>query len=247
MTDFGRRELLVGGAVAMGAIGTARAADGHGAAPAAPSHGTGHAAPAGAMTPDAALALLMEGNRRFLADQVAPHEFYNRTRRLHVAKGQSPFAICICCSDSRVSPELLFERGLGELFIIRVAGNTVDTAGMGSIEYAVEHLHAPLIVVMGHERCGAVGAACSVVTENASFPGSIGPMVEPIVPAALAVRDQPGDFVDNAVRANVRRVVHHLRFGPDPLLREPMAQGKLKVVGAYYDLDTGAVDFFDRA
>jgi carbonic anhydrase len=141
---------------------------------------------------------------------------------------------------------LLFGRGLGELFIIRNAGNTVDTVALGSVEYAVGVLKTPLVVVMGHERCGAVAAAAQVVTENATFPGQIGRMIEPIIPAVLQARGQPGDLVDNAVRANVRRVVEYLRKQTDPLMQEPLRAGRLKVVGAYYDLDTGAVDFFDR-
>ena len=98
---------------------------------------------------------------------------------------------------------------------------------------------------MGHESCGAVDAATKVVTENATFPGSIGPMVEPIIPAVLSARNEPGDLLDNSVRANVRRVVNQLRNQTDPLLLEPQREGRLWVVGAYYDLDEGAVDFFD--
>ncbi len=143
-------------------------------------------------------------------------------------------------------PELLFGRGLGELFVIRNAGNTVDTVALGSIEYAVAVLNVPLVVVMGHESCGAVKAATEVVTDNATFPGSIGPMIEPIIPAVLSVRDKEGDLLDNSVRANVSRVVRQLRQHTDPILLEPQQAGKLKVVGAYYDLDDGRVDFFDR-
>lgn len=197
------------------------------------------------LTADQALQLLIDGNRNFLND-VPSSGPVNRARRLEIAKGQAPFAAYVTCSDSRVSPEILFGRGLGELFIIRNAGNTVDTVAMGSIEYAVAELKVPLIVVMGHEKCGAVDAACKVVTEDASYPGSIGPMVEPIIPAALAARKQPGDFLDNAIRANVRRVVKQLRTGAGPLLLDPQREGRLKVVGAYYDLDDGSVDFFDR-
>lgn len=151
-------------------------------------------------------------------------------------------AAMVTCSDSRVPPEPLFDRGLGELFIIRNAGNTVDTLALGSIEYAVAELKTPLVVVMGHESCGAVAAAAKVVTENANYPGAIGSMAEPIIPAVLAARSEPGD---NSVRANVRRVVSQLRNNTDPLLPEPQRDGRLWVVGAYYDLDEGAVDLFD--
>ena len=168
-----------------------------------------------------------------------------RTRSLALARGQQPFAAYVTCSNSRVPPELLFGRGLGELFIIRNAGNTVDTVALGSIEYAVAVLKTPLVVVMGHESCGAVKAATEVVTDNATFPGSIGPMVEPIIPAVLQARGEAGNLLDNSIRANVRRVVRQLREQTDPLLLEPQQAGKLWVVGAYYSLETGAVDFFD--
>lgn len=209
----------------------------------------GAAAPAGKgtnLTADQALALLKEGNRRFIADQPARGPL-SRARRLAIAKGQQPFAVLISCSDSRVGPEQLFGRGLGELFIVRNAGNTVaSNQSMGSVEYAVAELGVPLVVVLGHQRCGAVAAAASVVQQNSVYPGSIGRMVEPIVPAALSVRGKPGDFVENAVRENVRRVVRDLRTSVEPMLLDPQKTGRLKVVGAYYDLDTGVVDFFDE-
>jgi carbonic anhydrase len=144
-----------------------------------------------------------------------------------------------------VPPELLFGRGLGELFIVRNAGNTIDTVARGSIEFAVAVLNVPLIVVMGHEACGAVKAAVSVVESNARFPGSIGTMLEPIIPAVLEARNLEGDPTDNAVRSNVRRVVRALREASAPILLSPLAEGRLKIVGAYYSLSTGAVEFFD--
>ncbi|HSF46884.1 MAG TPA: carbonic anhydrase, partial [Burkholderiales bacterium] len=155
--------------------------------------------------------------------------------------------ILVGCSDSRVSPELLFDTGLGELFIVRNAGNTVDTVALGSIQYGVAVLGVPLILVLGHERCGAVEAALAVVEKSATFPGSIGQMVEPIVPAVLkaktAGKTKGEDLLDECVRENVRRVVTRLRTS-EPLLIEPLRAGKLKVVGARYDLDDGKVDFF---
>lgn len=198
-----------------------------------------------ALSPDEALELLIEGNRNFLNDvpTAAP---IGRERRLEIAQGQAPFAAYVTCSDSRVSPEILFGRGLGELFIIRNAGNTVDTVALGSIEFAAAELGVPLIVVMGHESCGAVKAAKAVVDDNATFPGSIGRMIEPIIPAVLEVRGREGDMLDHAIRANVSRVVKQLRNSADPLLLDPQKAGRLKVVGAHYYLDTGAVDFFDR-
>jgi carbonic anhydrase len=195
------------------------------------------------LSPDQALASLKEGNERFVANPAACFEKLAERRR-EIALGQAPFAAVVACSDSRVPPELLFGRGLGELFVIRDAGNTVDTVGLGSIQYAVEHLGAPLIVVLGHRRCGAVQAAIAVVKDNASFPGSIGQMVEPIVPAVLKAQGVSGDLLENAVRENVRRTVTRLRTSPEPILMEPLHEGRLRIVGARYDLDDGRVDWF---
>jgi carbonic anhydrase len=198
-----------------------------------------------ALSPDEALALLIEGNNAFLRDELRVPDL-SAARRLSLAAGQAPFCAYVTCSDSRVPPELLFGRGLGELFIIRNAGNTVDTVAMGSIEYAVAVLGVPLVVVLGHEACGAVKAAMSVVEKNARFPGAIDNMIEPIIPAVLEARSQPGDAVENAVKQNVRRVVEVLRKESDPIMLRPQSEGRVKVVGAYYHLDTGRVDFFDR-
>ncbi|MER2266897.1 carbonic anhydrase [Methylobacterium oxalidis] len=197
------------------------------------------------LSPDQALALLKQGNQSFTTDAPFRREASDRDRRIEIARGQTPFVVLVGCSDSRVPPELLFGRGLGELFIVRNAGNTVDTTAMGSIEYGVVELGVPLVVVLGHEKCGAVQAAVSVVTDNAVFPGSIGKMIEPIVPAVLRARGQPGDFLDNAVRENVRRTVQRLRTA-EALLVDPIRAGKLKIVGARYDLDDGSVDFFEE-
>ena len=198
-----------------------------------------------ALDPDQALELLKQGNRDFLANRPYLADTGN-LRRLELAKGQAPFVAYVSCSDSRVPPEVLFGRGLGEMFIVRNAGNTVDTVALGSIEFAVGVLGVPLVVVMGHEACGAVKAAIDVVEKNAKFPGSIGTMIEPIIPAVLAARGQPGDKVEQAIRANVRRQVERLRAAAEPILLDPQRQGRVKVVGAYYDLDTGRVDFFDE-
>ena len=201
-----------------------------------------------ALTPDEALNLLKEGNKKFLADSPVTAAV-GRQRRLEIARSQTPFAVLVSCSDSRVPPETLFGRGLGELFVVRNAGNTVDTTALGSIEYAVAVLGVPLVVVLGHERCGAVDAALSVVEKNASFPGSLGPMIEPIIPAVLQARAKSPsargeELLDTAVRENVIRVVARLRDSY-PVLREPVRGGKLKIVGARYDLDDGNVEFLD--
>jgi carbonic anhydrase len=201
--------------------------------------------PAQPVTPDAALALLKEGNRRFLeGNPIRPH-LTSPERRAALAKEQRPFCVLVGCSDSRVAPEVLFGRGLGDLFIVRNAGNVVDLAAMGSIEFGVTVLGAPLVVVLGHERCGAVQAALDVVEKDASFPGSIGPMVEPIIPAVLrAKRDGDEDLLDRSVRANVRRVVQRLST-TEELLMAPLRSGRLKIIGAHYDLHDGKVEFFE--
>lgn len=198
------------------------------------------------MTPDRALQALKDGNRSFSTDSPV-RAVQGRERRIEIALAQTPFCVLVSCSDSRVSPEILFGRGLGELFIVRNAGNTVDTAALGSIEYAVSQLGVPLILVMGHSRCGAVLAAVDVVRNNTVYPGAIGRMIEPIVPAVLSVKDKPGDLVENAVRANVSRIVSRLRTASEPALIDPLEHRQLRVVGAAYSLDTGSVDFFDEA
>ena len=199
------------------------------------------------LTPNQALDRLKKGNADFLADKPKVISSRDSDRRLEIARGQVPFAVLVGCSDSRVSPELLFDTGLGELFIVRNAGNTVDTVSLGSIQYGVQVLGAPLVLVLGHERCGAVEAALSVVENNTTYPGSIGQMVEPIIPAALKAKSngklKGEELLDAAVRENVRRVVNRLRTY-EPALLEPLRTGKLRVVGARYDLDDGKVDFF---
>ena len=197
------------------------------------------------LTPDAALTLLKEGNRRFVDGKtVRPHQT-DAERRAALAHAQRPFCVLVGCSDSRVSPELLFGRGLGDLFIVRNAGNSVDLAAMGSIEYGVAVLGAPLVVVLGHERCGAVQAAVDVVEHDKDFPGSIGQMIEPILPAVLrAKREGDHDLLDRAVRHNVSRIVERLRT-TEQMLQEPQRTGRLKIVGARYDLDDGVVEFFE--
>ncbi len=198
------------------------------------------------MTPDQALATLKEGNALFLADKPRTLNVPDSERRLAIARGQTPFVVLVSCSDSRVPPEVLFGRGLGEMFIVRNAGNTVDTVAMGSIEYGIAVLGVPLIVVMGHQRCGAVDAALSVVEKNTVYPGSLNQMIEPILPAALLAKagGTKGDaLLEAAVRENIKRVVNRLR-NSEPLLMDPIRSGALKVVGAHYSLDDGKVDFF---
>lgn len=188
------------------------------------------------ITPDAALKKLMSGNQRYI-DQKRTFPDQSRSRIVEVAQGQHPFAIVLACSDSRVAPEIIFDRGLGDLFDIRVAGNILDDAVLGSMEYAAAELGVPLLVVLGHERCGAVKAAL----EGKPVPGHIGTLVEAIKPALDSTKGQKGDPLDNAVRANVIMNVKKLQSS-SPILAEAVKAGKLKVVGARYDLDSGKVD-----
>lgn len=197
---------------------------------------TASAAERSSVTPDQALRRLLAGNQRYTAGN-ARHPNQSAGRRREVAGGQRPFATILACADSRVAPELIFDQGLGDLFVVRVAGNIVDDAVLGSIEFGAEELHIPLVVVLGHEKCGAVAAALSLAGEA---PGHIGSLVKPIKPAVDMARGQPGDLLDNAVRANVGLSVRALRTST-PILAELVRERKLKIIGARYDLDSGVV------
>ncbi len=196
------------------------------------------------MTPDDALQVLRSGNRLFLND--APRQpALDRKTRLRLAAGQSPFAAYVTCSDSRVSPELLFGRGLGELFIIRNVGNVLNGNTLGGLEFAVLNLRVPLIVIMGHEFCGAVEAAFSTVRDKAMFPANVYRAIRPIIPVVADTMKLDQDF-EFAVRENVRRSVDYLCTRASPRLLELQKGGDLCVVGAFYSMRTGAVDFFDQ-
>lgn len=237
-----RRALMSTAVVGLAATLTGLPAAGAAAAP--PSAADNPAPPS--LTPEQVLRQLKQGNQAFLAGRSITPDVDGK-RRLAIARAQYPIAVLVSCSDSRVPPEVLFGRGLGELFIIRNAGNTIDTTAMGSLEYAVAELNVPLVVVMGHERCGAVAAAVAVVERGATFPGSIGRMVEPIVPAVLDARRQNApDLLDASVRLNVSRTVGRLREFSEPMILDRIKAGKLRIVGARYDLDDGKVDFFDE-
>jgi carbonic anhydrase len=188
------------------------------------------------LSPDTTWKVLVAGNRRYVSGHpVWPHQ--SVSRREEVAGGQHPIAVVLSCSDSRVPPEIVFDQGLGDLFVVRVAGNVVDDNALGSIEYAVEHLGPRLIVVLGHQKCGAVAAA--VAGGNAE--GHVDSIVKAIQPAVAAARNEKGDLVDNAVRENVRHVVDELDSS-QPVLAGLVGDGKVKVIGARYDLGTGKVD-----
>ncbi|WP_248304860.1 carbonic anhydrase [Devosia sp. FKR38] len=198
------------------------------------------------VTPDEALKKLREGNALFVADaeQCAVNL---TTRRAEVALGQHPYAVILTCSDSRVTPELIFGGvSLGELFVARNAGNIVDTDVLGTLEYGTEHLHAPLIVVMGHEKCGAVGAAVDQVVNGTQYEGSIGKMIQPILPVALGIGADDPDLGDKTIRANAAKGVE-LILQDSPIIATLVEEGKVKVIAAYYNFQTGAVEFSDAA
>jgi len=186
-----------------------------------------------------ALRQLLSGNNRYVAAQML-HPRQGVQRRAQVAPSQKPLAAILSCADSRVPPEIVFDQGLGDLFVIRVAGNTADDVALGSLEYAVDHLGVRLVMVLGHERCGAVQAAHDLVTKGEQLPGHIAALVVTIVPAVQAAQAMSGDVVDNAVTANVRMVTAQVRTTA-PILSAHVQKGALNVVGARYDLESGAV------
>lgn len=191
---------------------------------------------------DEALHRLIEGNKRFAAGQIThpgrtPDEFKP------LAAGQYPIAAIVSCADSRVAPEILFDQGIGDLFIIRIAGNYIDGAGAsvkGSIEYAVAELNVPLIVVLGHSQCGAVKAAMKHLHDHDALPGEINNLVNSIKPAVVETEGKPGDPLENAIDANVRRGVAKLNT-LGPVIGPAIKAGKLKAAGGVYDLATGNV------
>ncbi|MEP7190236.1 MAG: carbonic anhydrase [Roseiflexaceae bacterium] len=189
-------------------------------------------------TPDQALQRLLEGNQRYAAAKPA---YPNLTvdRRTQLAQGQHPFSIVFSCVDSRVPPELLFDRGLGDLFVIRTAGHVLDDAVLGSIEYGVAELGIPLILVLGHEKCGAVKATLEAVEHHTTAPDRIQSLVRSITPAIEQSKGQPGDALDNAVLANTTLTVGRLQA--TPLLADVVGKGRLKIIGGRYDLDSGTV------
>lgn len=185
------------------------------------------------LTPAAALDELLAGNQRF-ASQTATQPNQGVFRLQEVARNQKPFAAILGCADSRVPVEILFDRGLGDLFVVRVAGNVATPEEIGSLEYATL-LGVKLILILGHERCGAVTAALA----NQPVPGQIGKIVEQIQPAIAATKGQAGDPLKNAIIANVRNQIATIESSP--VMRDLIKTGKLKIVGGYYDLDTGIV------
>jgi carbonic anhydrase len=184
---------------------------------------------------DRALQKLMEGNARYVSARAA-HPNQTPARRAEVIEGQHPFAVIVGCSDSRVPPEIIFDQGLGDLFVVRLAGHVSNDEALGSIEYAVEHLGTRLIMVLGHDGCGAVTAA----VKGGGAPGRIGSVFNAIAPAVQKAKNRPGDLLKNAIRENVAMVVEQLQSSA-PLLQALVKNGGLKITGALYNLDDGKV------
>lgn len=190
--------------------------------------------PAASVGPEAALAKLKEGNARFAGSQVSTSR-PTAAKRAETAQAQHPFAIILACADSRTAPEIVFEEGIGDLFVVRTAGNLVDDHALGSIEYAVEHLGVRLIVVLGHERCGAVTAAMASDTA----PGHVGSLVRDLQPAVIATKGKEGNSLDLAIAENARLMAAKIRS--DASLGELAKE--VRTVSAVYNLDTGKIDW----
>jgi carbonic anhydrase len=193
------------------------------------------------VAPAEAISKLKEGNGRYTSGNLQ-HPGQTTERRTELAKTQHPFAAIVCCSDSRVPPEIVFDQGLGDLFIVRVAGNVVNDEGLGSIEYTVDHLGTRLILVLGHQRCGAVDAARETIAAKGKAPGHIQSLVTAIKPAVEATAK---DDLDATIKANVKNVVQALRSST-PILKAKVDSGEIQVMGGYYSLDTGAVTFLEE-
>ena len=199
-----------------------------------------------------ALARLREGNLRFVSNVRGSDEFVGHLRRAQLTAGQQPFAIVLGCSDSRVPAEIVFDQGLGDLFVIRVAGNIVAPSQVGSVEFAAEQYGCRLVVVLGHSQCGAVLATIDALTKpTANHSRNVRMIVNRVRPSvealfATELRNDPDALVRQAVRANIRASVDHLRHGSD-VLEHLIAKDGVQVVGAEYSLETGIVDFFETA
>lgn len=187
------------------------------------------------LTPDAALQKLIDGNKRFV-DRKSQSPNQSLPRLVEVAKAQKPFAAILGCADSRFPSEIIFDQGLGDLFVCRVAGNVATPEEIGSLEFGTLVLGAKVLVVIGHKRCGAVDATI----KGAQVPGQIGSLLDAIKPAVESSKNQTGDRLENASKANV--ILQAQRLKASPVISQLISDNKLKVVGGYYDLDTGAVN-----
>lgn len=178
---------------------------------------------------------LLAGNTRFVSGEML-HPNQTPEHRAELVSGQRPKVVVVSCSDSRVTPEIIFDQGLGDIFPVRTAGHVIDDVALASIEYAVEHLHAGLIMVLGHKKCGAIQAAIA----GGEAHGHLGVLIDKIKPAVEQAKTTPGDLTDNCVKNNVALTVNELKSSA-PVLNELINKNQLQVIGAYYDLDSGVV------
>jgi len=190
-------------------------------------------------TPDEALAMLARGNQRFAAGG-SIHPNQSVQLRQSLVSGQAPWAAVLSCIDSRAPPEIIFDRGLGDIFVSRTAGQVIDAAVQGSLEYTVEEAGVLLVMVLGHENCGAVKATISALQGSGHAPGEIDALVQAIKPAVQSASGESGDLLDNSVRANIQLEVQALKTNSE-IIASAVDSGALKLVGAYYGLDTGLV------
>ena len=195
--------------------------------------------PQNVVSPDASLELLTKGNMRYVDGVARRHDF--KSEREALVGGQNPYAGILSCADSRIAPEYAFDSGRGDLFVCRVAGNFANDDTIASMEYAVAILHTPLIMVLGHDACGAVDATIKSLKDNTTLPGHLPSLVKSLAPAVKAVSGKPGDPLDNAIRQNVTDNVAKLKSAT-PILNSAVEQGKLKVVGGIYRLKDGRVE-----
>jgi len=196
--------------------------------------------PQNVVSPDAALHRLMQGNARYVRGKVTRHDF--RHERAALSRGQNPFAAVLSCADSRIAPEFCFDTARGDLFVCRIAGNFASDEMTASLEYAVQVLNTPLIMVLGHEVCGAVDATIKSMKDGSTLPGHLPSLVAAIRPAVEAAQGQPGDLLENAIHQNVKLNVDKLKAST-PILKSFVDDGKIKIVGGVYALRTGRVEF----
>jgi len=195
--------------------------------------------PENVVDPDAAMARLMKGNKRYQSGVAKRHDFI--AEREALVGGQNPYAAILSCADSRIVPEYAFDSGRGDLFVVRVAGNFANPDAIASFEYAVEVLKTPLLLVLGHEACGAVKASIASIQDNTTLPGRLPSLVAALGPAVRAVAGRNGDQLENATRENVRLTVEALRSAT-PILSAAVKEKRLNVVGGVYRLSDGAVE-----
>ena len=233
---LGRRGILklaAGAAASLPILGLALAPSAFAAPPKAPPK------PENVLSPDAALQRLMEGNRRYVKGETKRYDF--RHEREALSKGQNPFAAILSCADSRIAPEFCFDSARGDVFVCRVAGNFASDEMIASLEYAVQVLNTPLIMVLGHDACGAVDATIKSLKDGTTLPGHLPSLVAAIKPAVDAARGQPGDPLANAIRQNVKLNVDKLKSAT-PILKSFVDGGKVKVTGGIYALRSGRVE-----